>query len=128
MALDNPAVHKNGKENRESRSRAHDSESRASGIRPRPVVPMKLEGANPDPRIEGLEQLATTSNYFAGPDPAEWHTNIPSFTRVRYTQVYPGIDMVYYGNQRRLEYDFVVAPGAKPDIIQMAFGGINDFE
>ena len=129
MALDNPAAHKSGKENRESRSRAHDNESRGSGTRPpRRVVRMKLEGANPDPRIEGLEQLAATSNYFAGPNPTEWHTNIPSFTRVRYTQVYPGIDMVYYGNQRRLEYDFVVAPGAKSDIIQMAFGGINDFE
>ena len=89
---------------------------------------MKLEGANPDPRIEGLEQLPATSNYFAGSDPAAWHTNIPSFTRVRYAQVYPGIDMVYYGNQRRLEYDFVVAPGANPDIIQMAFSGIKDFE
>jgi hypothetical protein len=129
MALDNPAAHKKGKENRELRDRTGDSESGESSTRqPRRVVRMKLEGANPDPRIEGIEQLATTSNYFAGPDPAEWHTNIPSFTRVRYTQVYPGIDMVYYGNQRQLEYDFVVAPGAKPDIIQMAFGGINDFE
>src|SRR6185503_16524709 len=84
--------------------------------------------ANPDAQIEGLEQLSTTSNYFAGSDPAAWHTNVSSFTRVRYTQVYPGIDMVYYGNQRRLEYDFVVAPGANPDTIQMAFGGIKDFE
>ena len=104
------------------------SQVRVWPVPPRRIVRMKLEGANPDPRIEGLEQLPTTSNYFAGPDPAEWHTNIPSFTRVRYAQVYPGIDMVYYGNQRRLEYDFVVAPGANPDIIQMAFGGINDFE
>src|SRR5687768_15291118 len=129
MALHNPAAHKKGKENHESRSRAHDSESRTSGTRlPRRIVRMKLEGANPDPLIEGLGQLATTSNYFAGPDPAGWHTDIPSFTRVRYTQVYSGIDMVYYGNQRRLEYDFVVGPGANPAIIQMAFGGINDFE
>jgi hypothetical protein len=75
---------------------------------------MKLEGANPDPRIEGLEQLPATSNYFGGSDPAEWHTDIPSFTRVRYAQVYSGIDMVYYGNQRRLENDFVVTPGADP--------------
>ena len=89
---------------------------------------MKLEGANPDPRIEGLEQLSTTSNYFSGSDPSDWRTNIPSFTRVRYAQVYPGIDMVYYGDQRRLEYDFVLAPGANPDTIQMAFGGIEDFE
>src|SRR6185369_13237110 len=120
MALDNPAAHKKGKQNRES----GESEVKA----PRRIVRMKLEGAKSDPRIEGLEQLPTTSNYFVGSDPAAWQTNVPSFTRVRYAQVYPGIDMVYYGNQRRLEYDFVVAPGAKPDTIQMAFGGIEDFE
>ena len=89
---------------------------------------MKLEGANPAPQIEGLDQLSTTSNYFAGPDPAAWRTNIPNYARVRYAQVYPGIDMVYYGNQRRLEYDFVVAPGSDPETIQIAFGGIEDFE
>jgi len=124
MALDNPAAHQNGKENREVRSRAEDSVVRA----PRRIVRMKFEGANPDPRIEGLEQLPATSNYFGGSDPAEWHTDIPSFTRVRYAQVYSGIDMVYYGNQRRLENDFVVAPGADPNVIQMAFRGIKDFE
>src|SRR6185503_18248465 len=129
MALDNPAAHKKGKENRASRSRTDDIESGDSRPKPpRRIVRMKLEGANPDPRIEGLEQLSTTSNYFAGSDPTAWRTGIPSFTRVRYAQVYPGIDMVYYGNQRRLEYDFVVAPGANPDTIQMAFGGIEDFE
>ena len=129
MALHNPAAHKKGKENRESRNGTDDKESGKNVAQPpRRIVRMKLEGANPDPRIEGLEQLPTTSNYFAGADPAAWHTNVASFTRVRYTQIYPGIDMVYYGNQRRLEYDFVVAPGCNPDIIKMAFGGINDFE
>src|SRR6185503_17131254 len=91
MALDNPAAHKQGKENRASRSRTGDIESGDSRTRPpRPIVRMKLEGANPDPQVEGLEQLSTTSNYFAGSDPAAWHTNISSFTRVRYAQVYPG--------------------------------------
>ena len=89
---------------------------------------MKLEGANRTPQVEGLEQLATTSNYFAGSDPASWHTGISTYARVRYAQVYPGIDMVYYGNQRQLEYDFVVAPGFHPEVIQIAFAGIQDFE
>ncbi|HET7112890.1 MAG TPA: SBBP repeat-containing protein, partial [Pyrinomonadaceae bacterium] len=124
MALDNPAAHQKGKENRDSRT--GDSATLAKPSRR--IVRMKLEGANPEPLIEGLEQLPAISNYFSGSDAAEWHTNIPSFTRVRYTQVYPDIDMVYYGNQRRLEYDFVVAPGANPDIIRMTFSGIKDFE
>src|SRR6185295_14594546 len=124
MALENPAAHSKGKDDLELRSRAEDSESRP----PRRIVRMKLEGANPDPRIEGLEQVPATSNYFGGSNPAEWHTDIPSFTRVRYAQVYPGIDMVYYGNQRRLENDFVITPGADPNFIQMAFRGIKDFE
>ena len=129
MALDNPAAHRKGKENREARSRIDDGESSERGARPpRSIVRMKLKGANPAAGIEGLEQLTTISNYFAGPGPAEWRTNIPTYTRVRYTQVYPGIDMVYYGDQRQLEYDFVVAPGSNPDVIQMAFGGIADFE
>lgn len=129
MALDNPAAHRKGKENREARRRLDEGESCESGARPpRSIVRMKLLGANPAPRIEGLEQLTTTSNYFAGPDPAKWRTNIPSYSRVRYAEVYPGIDMVYYGDQRQLEYDFVVAPGSNPDAIQMSFGGIEDFE
>jgi hypothetical protein len=124
MALDNPAAHQRGKDDLELNSRAQDSGRRS----PRRIVRMKLEGANPEPRIEGLEQLPATTNYFAGSDPAKWQTDIPSFTRVRYAQVYPGIDMVYYGNQRRLENDFVIAPGADPNLIQMAFRGIKDFE
>ena len=75
MALDNPAAHQKGKENRAALSRAGDSAARP----PRPIVRMKLEGANPEPRIEGLEQLPSTSNYFAGSDPAEWHTRYSQF-------------------------------------------------
>jgi len=129
MALDNPAAHRKGKENREASSRNDDGRSADSGTRPpRSIIRMKLAGANPAPRIEGLNQLASSSNYFSGPDPAKWRTNIPNYSRVRYAEVYPGIDMVYYGDQRQLEYDFVVAPGAGTDAIQMAFSGIDDFE
>ncbi|MGB6554998.1 MAG: hypothetical protein WBE78_16025, partial [Candidatus Binataceae bacterium] len=90
------------------------------------VLRIKMTGANPAPRVEGREtdQLAGRSNYFIGNDPKEWRTNIPSYSRVWYRGVYPGIDLVYYGaNQRQLEYDFVVAPGANPDSIGLRFEG-----
>jgi hypothetical protein len=129
MALENPAAHRKGKENRDLRDRSDDFDSNEKiGRPPRSIVRMKLEGANPSPQIEGLDQLATTSNYFRGADPTAWHTNVPSYARVRYAQVYPGIDMIYYGDQRRLEYDFVVAPGSNPESIQMRLGGIRNFE
>src|SRR5215208_1591285 len=129
MALDNPATHQKGKENRDARDRNHDFDSSEKRGRPaRSIVRMKLEGANPAPQIEGLEQLMTRSNYFAGADATAWRTDVPNYARVRYAQVYPGIDMVYYGDQRRLEYDFIVAPGSNPEAIEMAFGGIQDFE
>jgi hypothetical protein len=124
MALDNPTGRRRGKENREARSSTNDADAQP----PRRIVRMKLEGANPEPLIEGLEQSANTSNYFTGSDPAQWRTDIPSYSRVRYAAVYPGIDMVYYGDQRQLEYDFVLAPGADPNLIQMGFKGIEDFE
>ena len=129
MALDNPAAHRKGKDNHDPLDRINDFDSSQKGGRPpRSIVRMKLEGANPAPQIDGLEQLATTSNYFAGADPTAWRTDVPSYAGVRYAQVYPGIDMIYYGNQRRLEYDFIVAPGSDPDIIEIAFGGIEGFE
>src|ERR1041384_3155961 len=120
MALDNPAAHRRGKDDRDS------SEPKEKPVRS--IVRMKLKGANPAPQIEGLEPLTTKSNYFAGSDPTAWRTDIPNYARVRYAQVYPGIDMVYYGNQRRLEYDFIVAPGSNPELIEIAFGSLQDFE
>src|SRR5678815_3005974 len=122
MALDNPSAHRKGKENRAAGDATNVFESSHSGARPpRSIVRMKLEGANPEPQVEGLEQLATTSNYFAGSDPANWRTDISTYARVRYAQVYPGIDMVYYGNQHQLEYDFVVSPGADPNRICLLY-------
>jgi hypothetical protein len=120
MALDNPAAHRKSKENLDMRA------ERARP--PRSIVRMKLKGANPEPQVEGLDQLPTRSNYFAGTDPTAWRSNISNYARVRYAQVYPGIDMIYYGNERRLEYDFNVAPGSDPELIEIAFGGVQDFE
>lgn len=87
------------------------------------VLRMKLIGANPAPQIAGMDQLPGKSNYFIGNDPKKWHTNIPHYARVRCKDVYPGVDLVYYGKERQLEYDFVVAPGADPRLIKLAFEG-----
>jgi hypothetical protein len=83
------------------------------------VLRMKLHHANSAPSVIGVEELAGKSNYFVGSDPANWRTNNPTYAEVKYEGVYPGIDLVYYGNQRQLEYDFIVAPGADPR--QIAF-------
>jgi Beta-propeller repeat/CARDB len=89
---------------------------------------MKLEGAKSDSRVSGLEALPGKANYFIGSDPAKWHTNIPTYTKVQYTGIYPGIDLVYYGHQRQLEYDLVVQPGTDPGRITLAFEGAKGMD
>jgi uncharacterized repeat protein (TIGR01451 family) len=81
---------------------------------------MRLQDAATSPRITGVDQLPGKVNYLVG-NKSDWRTNIPTYKRVRYEQVYPGIDLVYYGNQRQLEYDFVIAPGASFKQIRLAF-------
>src|SRR5438132_8692186 len=92
------------------------------------VLRMTFAGANPDPRVTGLEELPGKANYFIGSDPAKWRTSVPTYAKVHYREVYPGIDLVYYGNQRQLEYDFVVAPGADPKKIGLGFKGADKLE
>ncbi|MBI4166047.1 MAG: SBBP repeat-containing protein [Acidobacteria bacterium] len=75
-------------------------------------------GANPSAAVTGLDELPGKSNYFIGNDPKKWRTNVRNYAKVKYQSVYPGIDLVYYGNQGQLEYDFVVAPGANPNAIK----------
>jgi hypothetical protein len=86
---------------------------------------MSLVGAAPAPLVSGSEELPGKMNYFTGKDPAKWRTNVPTYAKVHYRDVYPGIDLVYYGNQRQLEYDFVVAPGADPKKIVLGFKGAD---
>lgn len=86
---------------------------------------MKLIGANPDAEVKGMDQLPGKVNYFIGNDSSKWQTNIPTYGKVRYQNVYEGIDLVYYGNQGTLEYDFVVAPGADPKKVEIAFEGVE---
>jgi len=81
-------------------------------------------GANASAIVSGAEELPGKSNYFIGNDPKKWRTNVPNYAQVKYRGVYPGVDLVYYGNQGgQLEYDFVVAPGADPAAIRFALSG-----
>ena len=75
---------------------------------------MRIVGANPASHAVGLDKQAGVSNYFIGNDPSKWHTDVANYAEVAYKGVYRGIDLVYHGDQKQLEYDFVVAPGADP--------------
>ncbi|HEY6338145.1 MAG TPA: SBBP repeat-containing protein [Candidatus Sulfotelmatobacter sp.] len=89
------------------------------------VFHMRLEGASAKARISGVDSLPGTSNYFYGQDPRQWRTAIRTFRKVAYENIYPGINLVYYGNQRQLEYDFVVAPGVDPRVIRLSVSGAS---
>ena len=92
------------------------------------VVRMQVAGAAPGLRVEGEEQLPGVANYYIGNDKAKWHSNVPTFAKVKYEEVYPGVDLVYYGNQRQLEYDFVVAPGADAKQVRLHFAGAEKLQ
>ncbi|MGZ5442602.1 MAG: DUF7948 domain-containing protein [Thermoanaerobaculia bacterium] len=89
------------------------------------TVRWHVVGGNRNARITGESLQQTTSNYFIGNDPAKWRANVANYAKVRYEKVYPGVDLVYRGNQRQVEYDFVVAPHANPKQIRLAFDGIE---
>lgn len=94
----------------------------------RVALRMRLVGASLAPHLSGREELPGKANYFIGRDPANWHTNVPTYAKVEDQSVYPGIDVVYYGNQRQLEHDFVVTPGADPAKILLSFQGAENIE
>jgi hypothetical protein len=91
-------------------------------------VKMKLVGGNPDAELIGSGPLPGASNYFIGNHPKQWHTGVRHFAGVQYRSVYPGIDLVFYGSQGRLEYDFNVAPGADPSRAELQFDGAGKLE
>jgi Big-like domain-containing protein/carboxypeptidase family protein/beta-propeller repeat-containing protein/IPT/TIG domain-containing protein len=102
---------------------ARVEKSLRSSNRVNSVIRTKLIGSRTNPDIIGLEELAGKSNYFIGNDPAKWQVGVSSYARVKYAEVYPGIDLVYYGNQARVEHDFIVAPGSEPQAIKLSFDG-----
>jgi hypothetical protein len=87
------------------------------------VLRMKLAGSNATPSVEGLDALPGGSNYLLGSDSSRWLSDVPAFSKVQYKSVYPGVDVVYYGGEGRLEYDFRVAAGADPRAVKLKFEG-----
>src|SRR5919108_1440942 len=90
------------------------------------VLRMRLQGANASTEISGLDDLPTRSSYFMGNDRTRWKTGVRTYARVQYKEVYPGIDLIFYGNQQKLEYDFVVKPGSDPQCIALSVEGASD--
>lgn len=107
------------------RAHGHDSKSNIAGPKDTGILSMKLRKANPVAKVTGSNELKATSNYFIGNDPSKWQTNVPSYSKVKYKDIYSGIDLIYYGNQRQLEYDFIVAPRADPDQIGFDISGAD---
>jgi beta-propeller repeat-containing protein len=89
------------------------------------AVQMQFLGANPQAQICGDNGLAGKINYFTGSDPAQWRSGIPTFAKVRVAEIYPGVSVIYYGNERQLEYDFTVSPDKNPETIAIRFDGAD---
>jgi hypothetical protein len=87
------------------------------------VLRMQLVGANDAAAFSAIDELPGKSNYLVGKNPADWHTNVPTYRKVAERGIYPGVDLVYYGTQRELEYDFIVAPGASTAQIRLETEG-----
>ena len=98
----------------------------AQGVVHGTVLKTSFVGASPSSQATALQQLPGNSNYFAGSNPSGWQTDVPNFGGVQYQNLYPGIDLLYYGSsQRQLEFDFIVNPGADPGTIRMLLQGAN---
>ncbi|MCA1815365.1 MAG: SBBP repeat-containing protein, partial [Acidobacteria bacterium] len=111
-------------------SKTLDPRARAAAAAPQQtaVLRMQIAGANAQAAVKGLEKQEGIVNYFVGSDPEKWHTNIPTYGRVEYAGVYPGVGLVYYGDGGRLEYDFVVEPGADASQVALKFEGADDLQ
>jgi len=92
------------------------------------LVRMSFVNANHQARARGLDQLSGKSNHIIGGVRKQWHLGVPSFAQVQYRNIYPGVDVVYHGKGRLLEYDFLLAPRADPHQIRIAFEGTNKLE
>ena len=86
-------------------------------------IRLKLKGANEKSTLKSIEKLPGISNYFIGNDPKKWIKNIPTYRKIKYENVYPGTDLVYYGKNGELEYDFIVSPFGSPDNIKISLEG-----
>ncbi len=100
-----------------------ESQDKSTSTSPPGALQMQFAGANATAQPAGMGMLPGRSNYFLGNDPSQWRRDVPQFERVRYSQIYNGVDLIFYGNQRQLEYDLVVAPGANPNVVLLCFEG-----
>jgi Beta-propeller repeat len=98
---------------------------RADRQSPVSSVTMKLRGANCNPRVTGIEKLPGITNYFLGQDPSRWKRNVANYSKIEYQSVYPGVDLLYYGKDEELEYDFIVHPAARPSDIKISFSSVG---
>jgi hypothetical protein len=89
------------------------------------VLHMQYLGANKSAKLNGQDDFGSKSHYYIGNDPSKWVKDVTRYGKVQYKNLYPGIDLVFYGNQSELEYDFIVAPGVNPDIIRLGFSGTD---
>ena len=108
--------------------RAASASAPTGGDHQSAVLRMKFAGSEANPRVAGHKELPGKVNYFRGNDPRQWRTGISTYARVAYQNVYPGVDLVYYGNQQQLEYDFVVHPGTDPNVIALSFEGADQLK
>ena len=112
-----------------SHKRRDNKTKNAHAPKSREVMRMKLVGADADAQPQGFDELPGKTNYFLGNDSAKWRTDVTNYRKIRYHEIYPGIDLVYYGNRDgQLEYDFVVAPHADPANIKLKFNGVTQIK
>lgn len=115
----------------DTKQKAHPAKVTSQGGKPSQDMPslsalsLRLIGANAEAQVTPVGKLPGVVNYLHGKDPAKWRTNIPTYGKVRFSEIYPDIDLVYYGNQRQLEYDFIVSPKAKVETIRLALPGVQ---
>jgi hypothetical protein len=125
MTLRQPAPGSNSRPGRAKFSKARAN--RGAAEKPS-VLRMRLNGANANATVSGVDRMPTKVNYFIGNDPKKWYTDVPAYSQVKYQGIYPGVDLLFYGNQRRLEYDFVVAPGANANQIALDVQGASKLQ
>lgn len=99
-----------------------------SSVKQESLLRFSFVDANPLPAVKAVGELPGKANYFLGNDPSRWRTNVHTFARVVYQEVYHGIDMAFYGNRSELEYDFIVKPGADPSVISLSVEGAEKIE
>ncbi len=109
----------------ERKSKNSSTEFEASSLSEYHFIQTKFVGANPDVKMIGLDKQPGKTNYLIGNNKKEWVTDIPHYAKVKYENLYPGIDLVYYMGDSGLEYDFIVHPGADPDQIQLKFNNVS---